>query len=97
MIYWWVTRDSRLSGVLGPDQRVSREEALRVMTINNAYITFEENIKGSLEPGKLADLVVLSADVMTVPEKQIRDITPLATMVGGKVVYQSATSAISLR
>jgi predicted amidohydrolase YtcJ len=97
MIYWWVTRDSRLSGVLGPEERVSREEALRVMTINNAYITFEENVKGSLEPGKLADLVVLSADVMTVPEKQIRDITPLATMVGGKVVYQSETSAIELR
>jgi predicted amidohydrolase YtcJ len=97
MIYWWVTRDSRLSGVLGPEERVSREEALRVMTINNAYITFEEHVKGSLEPGKLADLVVLSADVMTVPEKQIRDITPLATMVGGKVVYQSEASAIRLR
>jgi len=88
MIYWFVTRDSRLSGVLGPDQRVSREEALRIMTLNNAYITMEESIKGSLERGKLADLVVLSADVMTVPEKQIRDIHALMTMVGGKVVYE---------
>jgi predicted amidohydrolase YtcJ len=96
MIYFWVTRDSRLSGVLGPDQRLTREEALRVMTINNAYITMEEGIKGSLEPGKLADLVVLSADVMTVPENQIRDITPLLTMVGGKVVYQSDRSDVTL-
>ncbi|MFT5350257.1 MAG: putative amidohydrolase YtcJ, partial [Gammaproteobacteria bacterium] len=66
MIYFWVTRDTRLGGVIGYDQRISREEALRVMTINNAYITFEENIKGSLEPGKLADLLVLSDDVLTV-------------------------------
>jgi predicted amidohydrolase YtcJ len=91
MIYFFVTRDSRLSGVLGPDERLTRAEALRVMTINNAYITMEEDIKGSLEPGKLADLVVLSADVLTVPEKQIRDITPLLTMVGGKVVYRQGS------
>lgn len=95
MIYFFVTRDSRLSGVLGPEERLTRQEALRVMTINNAYITMEENIKGSLEPGKLADLLVLSADVMTVPEKQIRDITPLATMVAGKVVYRSEHSDVT--
>jgi predicted amidohydrolase YtcJ len=62
------------------------------MTINNAYITFEENVKGSLEPGKLADLVVLSDDLLTVPETKIKDITPLLTMVGGKVVFQSPAS-----
>ncbi len=95
MIYFFVTRDSRLSGVLGPEERLTRQEALRVMTINNAYITMEESIKGSLEPGKLADLLVLSADVMTVPEKQIREITPLATLVAGKVVYRSEHSDVT--
>ncbi len=95
MIYHWVTRDTRLWGVLGPDQRISREEALRVMTINNAYITLEEDIKGSLEPGKLADLVVLSDDILTVPEEAIREILPLVTMVGGKIVYQQEEALLS--
>ena len=89
MIYFWVTRDTRLGGVIGPDQRISREEALRVMTINNAYITFEESIKGSLEPGKLADLVVLSDDIFTVPDDQLKEITPLLTLLGGKVVHHA--------
>jgi predicted amidohydrolase YtcJ len=88
MLYYFVTRDTRLWGVMGPEERVTREEALRMLTINNAYITMEEDIKGSLEPGKLADLVVLSGDYLTVPEKQIRDLKPLVTFVGGKVVYQ---------
>ncbi|MFT7458241.1 MAG: putative amidohydrolase YtcJ [Planctomycetota bacterium] len=90
MIYFWVTRDTRLGGVIGYDQRISREEALRVMTINNAYITFEENIKGSLEPGKLADLLVLSDDVLTVANDKIKEITPLLTLLGGKVVHQTS-------
>jgi len=89
IIYFWVTRDTRLGGVIGPDQRISREEALRVMTINNAYITFEEDIKGSLEPGKLADLVVLSDDILTVPDDQIKGINPLLTLLGGKVVHHN--------
>jgi predicted amidohydrolase YtcJ len=89
MLYFWVTRDTRLGGVTGPDQRISREEALQVMTRNNAYITFEEDIKGALEPGKLADLVVLSDDYLTVPEAEIRDISPLLTVVGGKIVYDA--------
>jgi len=54
----------------------------------------EEQIKGSIEPGKLADLVILSDDILTVPEKRIREITPLATLVGGKVVYLSDTSGL---
>jgi predicted amidohydrolase YtcJ len=89
MIYFWVTRDTRLGGLSGPDQKISREEALRVMTINNAYITFEEDVKGSLEPGKLADLLVLSDDILTVPDAQIKEITPLLTLLGGKVVHQT--------
>lgn len=87
MIYFWVTRDTRLWGVLGPDQRISREDALRLMTINNAWLTFEEDIKGSIEPGKLADLVILSDDILSVPEHRIKEIRPVATMLGGKLVY----------
>ena len=89
MLYFFVTRDTRLWGVLGADQRISREEALRLLTISNAYITFEEDMKGSIEPGKLADLVVLSEDYLTVAEAKIRDIKCLMTMLGGKTVYQA--------
>jgi predicted amidohydrolase YtcJ len=87
-IYHFVTRDTITGGVLGEDQRISREEALRLSTINNAYLNFEEKVKGSLEPGKYADLVVLSNDIMTCPPELIRDMSVLATMVGGKIVYQ---------
>jgi len=85
-IYFYVTRDSDL-GPIGVAQKISRAEALRVEPINHAYITFEEKIKGRIEGGKLADFVILSQDIMTVPEAQIRDITPLATFVGGKKAY----------
>lgn len=91
MLYFWITRDTRLWGVFGADQKVSREEALRMMTINNAYITFDEHVKGSIEPGKLADLVIISDDILTVPESQIRDIKALLTMVGGKIVYSDSS------
>jgi predicted amidohydrolase YtcJ len=91
-IYFYVTRRSMQGEVVGADQKISRAEALRVETINNAYLTFEEKIKGSIEAGKLADFVVLSQDVMTVPEEQIRSITPLATYVGGKSAYSSPNS-----
>jgi adenine deaminase len=74
--------------VLGPDQKITRQEALRLETMNNAYTTFEETIKGSIEPGKLADLVVLPDDIMTVPAKSIESMNVLMTMVGGKIVYQ---------
>jgi predicted amidohydrolase YtcJ len=97
MLYYFVTRDTRLWGVMGPEERVTREEALRMMTINNAYITMEEKLKGSLEPGKLADLVVLSADYLSVPEKQIKELKALATVVGGKVVYQQTGSPVVIR
>ena len=75
-------------GVMGPDQRISREEALRAATLGNAYLTFEEKVKGSIEGGKLADLLVLSDDLLTCPEKGLEDMSVVMTIVGGKVVYK---------
>jgi len=90
--FWgmWValTRQPRwTSQVLHPEQRITREQALRLYTINNAYLAFEENNKGSIEKGKLADLVVLNQDILTCPIDQIKDITVDQTYLGGKVVY----------
>ena len=91
-IYFYVTRRSIDGNVIGAAQKITRAEALRVETINNAYLTFEEKIKGSIEAGKLADFVILSQDIMSVPEEQIRAITPLATYVGGKLLYDARTT-----
>jgi len=71
-----------------PDQRMSREEALKSYTLNAAYAAFEEDIKGSLTPGKLADITVLSKDIMTIPEDEIPSAEVLYTIVGGKVMYE---------
>ena len=71
-----------------PDQRMSREEALKSYTWNNAYAAFEEKLKGSLETGKLADITVLSHDIMTIPEDDILSTDVVYTIVGGKVVFQ---------
>ena len=87
VIYHFVTRDTISGGVLGADQKITRAEALRVETINNAFLTFEERLKGSIEPGKLADLVVLPEDILTCPDKHIEQMQVVMTMVGGKVVY----------
>jgi predicted amidohydrolase YtcJ len=92
-LYHFVTRDTIAGGVLGPDQRISRMEALRMATTANALLTFEENEKGSLEPGKLADLVVLSVDPLTCSDVALRDARVLLTMVGGKVVFDAGTVA----
>ncbi len=86
-IYHFVTRDTISGGVLGPDQKITREEALRLSTINNALLTFEDKIKGSIEPGKLADFVVLAEDILTVPAKRIEQMKVLMTVVGGKTVF----------
>jgi predicted amidohydrolase YtcJ len=88
VIYHFVSRDTISGGVLGADQKITRREALQVETINNAYLTFEERIKGSIEPGKLADLVVLPEDILTVPVKRIEQMQVVLTMVGGTVVYR---------
>jgi predicted amidohydrolase YtcJ len=88
VLYHFITRDTISGGVLGADQRISRQEALRIETINNAFLTFEETIKGSIERGKLADLVVLPEDILTCPEKHIEQMRVSMTMVGGRIVYE---------
>jgi hypothetical protein len=86
-IYGEVTRGTQWGGKLGPDQGISRAEAIRSVTINGAYTTFEEKVKGSIEPGKYADFVVLSNDILNVPAKQIATTKVLATVLGGRTVY----------
>jgi len=73
---------------IAPEQAISRTEALRSATVDCAYITFDEGKKGSLEPGKLADLAVLSADPLSVEEAGLRDIAAAMTMVGGRTVFE---------
>ncbi|MDQ1351713.1 MAG: hypothetical protein QG657_2018, partial [Acidobacteriota bacterium] len=86
--YASVTRKMKNGAVFYGEQRMTREEALRSYTINGAYAAFEEDIKGSLKPGKLADITVLSKDIMTVPEDEILNTQVLYTIVGGKVLYK---------
>ncbi|MBM4033904.1 MAG: amidohydrolase [Planctomycetes bacterium] len=72
---------------LHPEQRISREQAIRLYTINNAFLTFEEKQKGSLEAGKLADFIVLKQDVLTCPLDAVRDIEVESTWLGGRRVH----------
>jgi predicted amidohydrolase YtcJ len=89
--YASVSRKLKDGSVFYPEQRMSREEALRSYTWNNAYAAFEEKLKGSLEPGKLADVTVLSRDIMTIPDDEILSTDVVYTIVGGKVRYERAT------
>ena len=87
--YHFLTRNTITDGVYGENERVaSRVDLLRMITINYAKLTGEADIKGSIEPGKLADFAVLSDDLLTVPEQKIPLIKALATYVGGKEVYR---------
>jgi len=87
--YSSVSRRLKDGSVFYGDQRMTRLEALKSYTINNAYAAFEEKIKGSLSPGKLADVTVLSKDIMTVPEAEIPTARVVYTIVGGKVAYKA--------
>ncbi len=86
--YASVTRRLKDGSTFYPDQRMSREEGLRAYTWNNAYAAFEEKLKGSLEVGKLADVTVLSKDILTIPDDQILATDVKYTIVGGKVMFQ---------
>ena len=84
-----VTRQPKKVPAFFPEQRMTRMEALRSYTVANAYAAFEEELKGTLSPGKLADVVVLSKDVSTVPDEEILTTEVLTTIVGGKVAYSA--------
>ena len=71
-----------------PEQRISIEDAIRAYTYNTAYANFEEKIKGSIEAGKLADIVVLSKNLLRVPPKEFLTTEAVYTIVGGRVVYR---------
>jgi hypothetical protein len=86
----WTTIARRSRGAetpLHPEQSLSREQAIRLYTINNAFLTFEETRKGSLEPGKLADFIVLDRNILNCPVDEIKDIKVEATYLGGERVY----------
>jgi predicted amidohydrolase YtcJ len=86
-IYFAVTRKTRQGNVIVPEQAISVEQALRQYTINAAYAGFEERVKGSLEVGKVADMVVLSEDPFLVDSERLREIEVLKTIIGGEIVY----------
>jgi predicted amidohydrolase YtcJ len=89
-----ITRQARLyERPLHPEEALTREQAIRFYTINNARVLGCEDKLGSLEPGKLADLIVLDTDLLTCPEKQIASAQVLRTYVGGKLVYQNPADA----
>jgi hypothetical protein len=87
ILFSQVNRVTRSGEVLGPDQRVSAMDAIRSMTINAAYQYFEERTKGSLEPGKLADLVILDRNPLSVDPMTIKDIRVVETIKEGRTVY----------
>ena len=82
-----ITRQTFDGTVINPEQRISREQALRMWTTNGAYLSFEEKIKGSIEPGKLADLVVITKDFLSCPVDEIKEIEALATMPSKEEIY----------
>ena len=84
-----VTRTGWNGETWGPEQRVSVAEALQILTLNGAYASHEEHLKGSIKAGKLADYVVLSADPHTVAPDTLKDIKVVRTVVGGKTVYEA--------
>jgi predicted amidohydrolase YtcJ len=84
-----ITRTTERGTIIVPSENISREQALRTYTINNAYASFEESLKGSIEQGKLADIAVLTDDLLTCPVDQIKNIQSDLTLLGGKVVYST--------
>jgi hypothetical protein len=87
-MYHFITRDTITDGVYGSEERVlNRADVLRMFTVNYAKLIQEEQTKGSISPGKLADFVIVSGDFLTVPERELQNLTALATYVGGKRVY----------
>jgi predicted amidohydrolase YtcJ len=91
--YSTITRRLPNGSTFFPEQRLTREEALRSYTVNNAYAAFEEKSKGSLAAGKLADIVVLSKDILDITESEISGTDVVYTIIGGKIVYKHPAAA----
>src|SRR5437763_9348178 len=79
-----------------PEEKVTREQALKMLTVWPAHAAFEENLRGSIEVGKLADLTILSADIMRIPEMEILKTHCLMTMIGGEIVYQASPTSAAI-
>jgi hypothetical protein len=88
-IYAAVTRHAESGQVLLPEERITVNQALSLYTVNAAYASFEEKIKGSLSPGKLADIVILSDDLTQAPPEKLKDIKVEMTIIGGEVVWEA--------
>ena len=84
-----VTRKDFKGRVWGPKQRISVAEALRICTVNGAYASFEEELKGSITPGKLADFVLLAEDPHTAEPDRIKDIAVLRTVMDGRTIFEA--------
>jgi hypothetical protein len=89
----WAVTGKMVGGRTVLRQTISREDALIAHTRKNAYFVFRENDLGSIQPGKLADLIVIDRDYLTVPPDQIKDIKVLMTVIGGRIVYDAAAPA----
>jgi predicted amidohydrolase YtcJ len=89
-MYAATTRRTQSGAIVSGDEAVSREEALRMMTSAAARFSFDEKTRGSIEVGKLADFVVLDADLLTCPPERLRAIRPEMTVIGGRVAYEHA-------
>ena len=83
-----ITRRTESGKVIGPQQQISREEALRMFTIDAAWMSFDETRKGSIEVGKFGDLAILTGDFLATPESELNKLRAKVTIVGGKVVYE---------
>ncbi len=86
-IYAAVTRKTSTGQVVGPEEAISVMDAIRVYTWNGAYLSKDEGKLGSIEAGKIADIVILDRDILTVPHEEIKDISAVTTIVDGRVVF----------
>jgi predicted amidohydrolase YtcJ len=89
-IYGLVTRKTSSGDVLYAGEGITPMEAIRAYTIDGAYAVWEEGIKGSIEPGKLADLLVVDRDPLTIPPDSLKDVKTFMTIIDGRTVYKSA-------
>jgi predicted amidohydrolase YtcJ len=87
-LYAAVTRKGKSGAVYGPEEAVPMLRALRAYTRNGAYLTREEHLKGTLQAGKLADIIVLSEDLLTIPPERVLNAKVDLTILGGRVVYE---------